>query len=539
MATLQQSPFRDFAIAVEPDSEYERATWTLGSILFDDQDCEAYGVPTHQKDQYDGRIRKDRFITFWQELCGEQAKQAADSAPDTEERAIAHLSANNVVAACEALVQGKDYRLATLVAQIGGDQAMHEQISAQVQAWNNLNVLSEMSEPIRALYSLLAGEAYMCNGTPRNHIEDKVRVFPISERFDLDWKRAFGLRLYYAISNDDPIEAAIAKFARELEDGEPKKPSGDILYALLQVYAASKGVLPAPSLAHILVPQTAAPTPLTARLSFQLYHILTIRFPLSVNLQAADTLATTFAIQLNAANEWLWAMFALLHISNPAQRQEGIQALLAYRARDIKADPPMDETWTTLSEELKIPETWIWEAKALYARAVDGDRMREANYLVRAGQWNQAHGVLKSVVGPDCVIAEEWGQLQGLLVSFKPGKEKIRDWGLGGQVYEDYLHLAFKEPEGAEKAAVLGRLLESLPTMMHDLEEEKKKKRKEKTSNDEVDRKDGDEKMRFREMVALQEISGVVGKEVLAMEEEVFLLPLSSSLAAIRTSISN
>ncbi|KAL9633114.1 MAG: hypothetical protein Q9164_004893, partial [Protoblastenia rupestris] len=392
MAILQQTPFNDFALAVEPDSDYEKAVWNLATILFDDQDCEAYGVPATQKDKYDHRIRKDRLIAFWRGLCGEEAKQAADNALNAEERAIAHLSANKVVEACDALVQGKDYRLATLVAQIGGDQGMHEQISAQIEAWRDLNVLSEMSEPIRALYSLLAGETCICEGTSGKHIEDKARVFPISERFDLDWKRAFGLRLYYAISTDAPIEAAIAKYASELESDEPRKPQQDIFYTLLQLYAASKDIIPFPALAPILAPQTSPPTPLQARLSFQLYHVLTVHFPTTTSPTAADTTTTHFATQLNDAGEWLWALFALLHLSNPPDRQQYIQALLAHHAKDIQTNTPeTDTTWNTLTHDFKIPGPWLWEVKALYARTIERDRAREANYLVKAGQLQQAH----------------------------------------------------------------------------------------------------------------------------------------------------
>ncbi|KAL9103589.1 MAG: hypothetical protein Q9163_001391 [Psora crenata] len=513
MAVPPQTPFNDYALAMQSNEGYEKAIWTLASILFDDQGCEAYGVPAAQKDKYEARIRKDRLIAFWQGLCSEEAKRAAENAPNAEERAIAQLSACKITHACEALVQGRDYRLATLVSQIGGDQVMHQQISAQIEAWKTLNVLSEMSEPIRAIYSLLAGKACICEGTLAKHIEDKVKAFAISERFNLDWKRAFGLRLYYAISIDEPIEAAITKYEGELHEDEPRKPEQDMLYTLLQLYAASKGVLPTPSLEHIFVPDTAAPTAPTARLSFQLYVALALRFPSTLNPQASDRLAITFATQLDAAGEWLWAMFALTHLTDPGLRQQYIRALLSRHAKDITADPPMEGNWSMLTKELKLPPAWIWEAKALYARAVDGDRVREANYLVKAGQWVQAHDVLKRIVGPDCVIAEEWGQLQGLLDSFKPGKEELDGWGLGGQVYADYLGLVAKDLEGQEKAALLGRLLESLPTMMHDLDEEGNKHQ--------TDEDEEKAKARFRERVALQEMSGLVGKEVLAITGEV------------------
>ena len=479
-------------------------------------------MPAPQKREFDARIRKDRLIHFWQDICEEEARKAATKASGDEERAIAYLSTHKIVEACEVLIKGRDYRLATLIAQIGGEAALHEQISTQISAWRDLNVLSEMSEPIRALYSLLAGITYICEGKQTKHVEDRARTFPISERFNLDWRRAFGLRLYYAIKTEDPIEAAVSAFAKDLEDGEPAKPGDDILWTLLQLYAASKDQLPAPSLAPMLLASNSSPSPLTLRFSFQLYHSLIIRFPSASDFTDADILALLFAIQLDAAGKWLLAMFAILHISDTTQREETIKALLNHHAKDITVESAEDEVWMTLTQQFKIPEAWIWQAKALYARTVDEDRVQECKYLIKANQWTQAHEVLKRVVGPECVIAEEWSQLQDLLESFKAGKEKINGWGLGAQIYVDFLAVVLKNVEGKKMmVTVLGSLLDSVPTILHDLEAEKKKK----TKKDPPTPEEVEEEARFREMVALREIGNVVGKQILALREQVRVSP--------------
>ena len=517
MAKLQQTPFKDMASEVQPDTEYEKSVWELASILFDDQDPEAYGIPAVQRATYDHRIRKDRLITFWEQLCDRPARQAASAATNAEERAIAHLSAHKVVEACDALIQGRDFRLATMVAQIGGDEIMREDMATQIDEWRNLNVLSEMTEPIRTLYSLLAGNTCVCEGK-KGPLEDRAKTFIISELFDLDWKRAFGLRLYYAILAEEPIEAAVVKFFNDLQSDEPKKPipwfleSGtrtpwddgkpsqreDILWGLLKLYSATKSVIPTPSIAETFAPHNTTGNPLDTRLSFQLYHALTLRFPAvpdSAPFQA-DALAWTFATQLDAAGEWLWALYALLHLHSPEQRHKAIQSHLAHHVADIRTEP---DDFSTLLEEFKIPAAWIWDAKALYARNVLRDPVSEVSYLIKAGDWEEAHEVLKKEVGPMAVIEEDWDMLRGVLDAFKPGKEEIREWGLGGQVYDDYLTLLFKKMEGKKKQECLERLVGALPMMAKGGE-------------------DG-----FRELVAVQEISGVVGKEILAMKEKVSL----------------
>ena len=518
MAEVQQTPFKDIATLVQPESIYEKTVWELASILFDDQDSESYGIPAAEKATYDNRIRKDRLVLFWEHLCQDSAKQAVNQATTAEERAIAHLSAHQVVDACDALVQGKDFRLAILVAQLGADETMRTDMEKQLEAWRSLNVLSEVTEPIRAIYSLLAGNTCVCEGK-KGPTEDHARTFVISERFNLDWKRAFGLRLFYAILAEEPIEAAVVKFADDLQADEGKKPTPwfieeespdlpwqdpnpsqreDILWGLLKLYAASKSALPTPSIAETFAPQNATGNPLDTRLSFQLYHALTCRFPTapaSAPFQA-DALAWNFATQLDSAGEWLWAMFALLHLSSAPQRHMAIQSLLAQHAADITTDPA-NEHFQVLTEELQVPADWIYEAKALFARNVEHDHVKEISYLLKAGDWEEAHEVLRKEVGPTTVIEEDWDVLHDVLEAFEPGRDFIQEWGLGGQVYEDYLSLLTGDRNAREKREILARLLGALPSMVQG------------------------GKIEFREKVAVQEISGVVGKEVLAMGEEV------------------
>ena len=518
MAKLQHTPFKNIASLVQPPSQYEQSVWELASILFDDQDSEAYGVPAALKGRYDHRIRKDRLIHFWKQQCQETAMKAVSAAPNAEERAVAHLSAHNVVEACDALAQGKNFRLATLIAQIGGDQIMRDDVTTQIAKWRELNVLSEITEPIRVLYSLLAGDTCVCEGK-KGPSEDRARTFIISERFNMDWKRAFGLRLFYAILAEDTIEAAVVKFEHDLQSDEGRKPipwfveektdvpwddskaaqREDVLWGLLKIYAASKSALPTNSLAEILAPENITGNSVDARLSFQLYHAIIARFPNISEPPKADYLARTFAAQLDSAGEWYWALFSLLHLSSHRQRHLAIQSLLVQHAEAISSDTK-SEPFQTLTEVCKIPVAWIWEAKALYARSVLQDHVQEVEFLVKARDWREAHEVLQKEVGPSAVVEQDWNTLQDVLDSFKDCKDQIAEWGMGGQVYVDYLSLV-KGVERDGKEELLLRLLGALPMMMRG------------------------GKRQLKETVAVQEISGLVGKEVLAMKEKVSRSP--------------
>ena len=510
LAQLAQLPFGTYRTSSASPMSYESSIWELAVILFDEPDVRAYNIRSSEADKYEARIRKDQLRKFWTRLCQEDSQKAADESSSHEERAIAYLSAYLKEEACDALSKGGNHRLATLVAQVGGNTSVQDIISSQLSAWRDLNVLSEMSEPIRAIYSLVAGQTCLCEGKKAQHIEDKARTFAISERFKLDWRRAFGLRLFYGLKANEPLETAITAFMEDMECEEPARPEGDALYTLLRLYAAAKSSQTLPDLRDILLPQRGFLSAIGPRLSFQLFLALRSWFPSLGDPDAADTAIKTFAVQLDSAGEWLWAVFVVLHITRASARDQSLRAILCHHAKDVTADPPFksSEAWQVLTDEFKIPATWIWQAKASYARLAEGDRVREATYLIRGSQEKQAHEVLQRFVGPQCVIGEEWSQLQGLLEAFKSCKDRIVGWSLGGQIYSDYLQLLLGRDEAKNKGSALKGLLSSLKGLLDDTEQQAR-------GRDEVDRE------LFLQSVALQEMIRTVSDDILALREKV------------------
>lgn len=490
------------AAGIQDQSDREYFVWKLAAILFDEpgSDTAIGGLPA-DKAKFDHLIRKDNLIQMWQRICIPSARKAALEARNHEERAISQLSVNNIVQACDELLLGKDYRLAILVSQIGGDRVMREDLTGQIEAWRKLNVLSEIAEPIRALYELLAGNPCVCEGK-KGPAEDRAKTFVISDRFNLDWKRAFGLRLWYGILSEETIEVAVQKYATDLETHEKRKPlpwfleektrvlwkdpdadqREDILWGLLKLFTSSKTGANLP-LSSIITPHNTAGNPLDSRLSFQLYHALSLQFPSATDNALGDQLALDFAANLDSAGEWVWAIFILLHISNSAQRQSSIQSLLSIHAAEIIPDDTSQASnaFVTLTIEFGIPEEWIWESKALHARSVSQNHVDEVHFLLLARNWEEAHDTLCRVVAPRAIIESDHDTLHQLLTSFHgEGREHIVDWDIGGGIYEDFVALVLgldveqdgrmRRVDRSEKGklAILNRLLSALPVMVQE-----------------------------------------------------------------------
>ena len=101
---------------------HERKVWKLASILFEPVgvSCAKFteGVPQKEFAALEDRIRRDAISEVWMDLTKERSLLAARDAASTEEKAIAHLSGGNIESACTALVEGRDFRRATIVSQL-------------------------------------------------------------------------------------------------------------------------------------------------------------------------------------------------------------------------------------------------------------------------------------------------------------------------------------------------------------------------------------------------------------------------------------
>lgn len=473
--------FADFSKAVVidgPAGAHEQKVWELLAVLFDEYDDIPEGMNEEEFSQHKERYRKDKLSEFWESLVRSDAEKHAQQAKTAEEKAIAHLSCHDVPEACHTLLNGLDLRLATLVALIGGDMQMREDMALQIEEWRRMDVLAEMEDPVRAIYELLAGNCGKCEGKTDGGKENKTSTFTIAKRFGLDWRRAFALRLWYGTLDDEPIEMAVAQFADALRDGfEEVKPvpwfveqgvdmgfndpeannREDILWGILKLYASSKLDLPA-NVEDILAPQNVSGNPLNARLSFQLFHLFnarrdepeparqiglptnrsgdganesflsstassTVKYEQAEDSLTAlgDSLTLTYASSLHTEKYWTTAAFVYAHVSSVELREQYIRSLLSYFSNTYEmkdGDPHFDY----LTKKLGVPRAWLYSAGALRAK-VEGNDLQQTLHLLEAGELVEAHQVLCRSVGPSSVISRDYDALREVLGGFIPTPE--------------------------------------------------------------------------------------------------------------------
>lgn len=462
------------AKAVAIDSQagaHEQHVWQLLSLLFDDADNLPADVDNEHVDVY----RKEKFSEWWKKIVWNDAQKHAQQAGSPEERAIAQLSCNDVADACHALIEGLDLRLATMVAQIGGDASMRQSMTTQLDEWRRLDMLSEMEDSHRALYELLSGNCTQAEGKAGTGKENRASTFNIASRFALDWRRAFGLRLWYGIMPEESIDLAIAQFADAVKDGkEDVKPvpwfveanvdmgwedsqaenREDLLWGILKLYASSKLDVSA-SIEDVLAPENVSGHPLNARLSFQLFQLFksrqedvseaderkvnmptaggdgeisfmsTIRASSAKDPQPEDTLVElgdkitlTYAASLHTPQHWTTAIWVYTHLSSAPMREHYIKSLLN-QFSSTYSFAETDSTYTYLTQELHVPTTWLHAAAALQAKT-EGDAVRQATHLIKAEELDEAHEVLCRKVGPEAIVSRDYDALRELMDGFVP-----------------------------------------------------------------------------------------------------------------------
>lgn len=476
----------------------EMLVWNVANVLFNDdiEDEISAGVPPQLRPRFTHRIKKDRLSKLWEGAIRQRYIYDLENISCQEERAIHLLCSHRIEEACKVLNQSRNLHLATLVAQIGRDQTIKADMADQIEVWRQNNVYSEITEPIRALYELLAGNALQSEGKLGGALEDRASTFTFTDRFDLDWFQAFGLRLWYGITEDEPIEAAVSKFLGDLASGQEAafphpshldrergtlQPGRDTVgrespvWVLLKLYSAIAGGksagIPALEFPASLLPESVSGDRLTNRLSFQLHQLLTVAIgqhdSFKVDTARADQLVWDLAGELSSGTRPEDALFVLLHLSRPMDRERAIKEALARFAylipESYNSDGTPDPFWLYLTEALQIPEAWIWVAKALYARDI-GDATGEVSCLINGKHWNDAHATFCRIVGPAAVIERDYGTLERLVLGFGETPERrVRGWASGGGIYDDFLHLA--ATRGKRDHHRLNRLVNALVAM--------------------------------------------------------------------------
>ncbi|KAL2131450.1 hypothetical protein VTI74DRAFT_5098 [Chaetomium olivicolor] len=370
------------------------SAWELASLLFDDN---GYGLPV-----------------FWKQLVTEATDRALANESGLEEKAIICLAGNRVADACGYLLAAGDFRLATLVSGIG---MQNKDIKAQLKDWRESNVLAEFSEPIRAIYELLAGNACVCAGVKGVPIENRVESFTISQRFGLDWMRSFGLRLFYTTGATPNVAEAVRSFQADIEqDKEPEPDSA--LWSLLKAFADQKFDWSDNRLGWLMTKAIYA----TGKVSFG-----------EDAAEKLDMAALSFASALTVHADWVPATFVLLQLSDSISREAAIRDHLGRHAHRIGSPRSPTSAFSSL-RKFGVPEPWIWEAKALDFRSRE-DSQQEFLALVWAQNYAEANQAFVNRVGPELVIARDFKRLFAFAQLLFKVRRKLQDWDRAAAVY--------------------------------------------------------------------------------------------------------
>ncbi|KAH8149492.1 uncharacterized protein LAJ45_06572 [Morchella importuna] len=531
--------FTELPWAQDAASQHEKSVWALASVLWDPiDDANPDGENDHRLNYMREKRRKEKLSKFLEELVEADADDHAHKASTLEETAFAHLTAHRVEQACAALLEAGDFRLATLLPMVGGDAISRELIKKQINEWRKKGVLAEIPIAIRALYELLSGNTCFSEGVKAPQ-EDAAQEFFLTQKFGLDWKRGFALKLWYGCAEEDGIGSAVSAYEREMNQWPGNVPAPlpwyhsisqsdnydilDILWGLLKIYADTKF-----NLEDALSPKSIAFSNLNYRLSWQLRTIFArkgIRDFDGGKVQflddgseeyapgpIADQVTIDFAGGLEIGGLWEWAIFVLLHLIDTDSRETAIRNVLGRHLDELVEveGPEVAKKLDFLEKNLLIPQKWIFEARALKARH-SGEHLIEAEYLLSAQAWNEAHKTVIEQVAPEAIISGDLEQLKAILAKFED-VNLVKTWGLGGQVYLDYITLVeFVQGGGStSRPVVIKTEQKGLPAKSGITDVAKRLL----VSLGSADRK------LFLQNVAIREMAGVVGSWVLKSDDE-------------------
>ncbi|XP_054715876.1 nuclear pore complex protein Nup98-Nup96-like [Uloborus diversus] len=346
----------------------------------------------------------------------------------------------------------RNFRLALLLSQAEGCFTVRKLLSCQLQNWEQNGAYKFIHHNMIMLYCLLAGFLLWEN------IYETVNCCK-----NLEWKQTLALHLWYHCTQNASIQEAVkayddsfqgtetnqkyslppypdyfdldAVIESEVDSTEAPDKIFDTCYHLLKLYCDRTHRFD-----QLLMPATYTWDHLDYRLSWFLQLSLTsLGFNISDDL--SSTLHMNFASQLESINMWHWAIFVILHHPDVEWRKKSAKDILL-RHVSLEQSSEVTEKENFLKNDLLIPESWIFEAKAIKAHSMN-KRAEEAWFLLKAGYWNKSHDIVIKHLASDAVINEDYDYLLKYLseLSLPERSCSILDWASGGQVYLDYINM--------------------------------------------------------------------------------------------------
>ena len=325
--------FRTFMTPNGGDYGFESTLWKLGAALFDKLDLR---VPPSMSagalDRIENLRRKQAVGDWLRSTVSLTVEDAVASAPSVNAQIFTLLTGNQVERACHLAMEAHNFKLASLIAQIGGSAEFRRDVAGQLIVWRESIADAWIDDGIRKIYALMAGDVTVIQASTSTDPFQKASELRIDD--GLDWKRTFGLQLWYGNYLEDTLLASVDAFEARTGTTQPKpwylegalKKKGspwatrnetDALFELIKL-----SVDPAYCLENVLNPRGYAPSPLDHRCVWHVYMLLSRGLQVSdfssdAASFAASAVTASYAAQLEALGMYEHAVFVLLHLEDP------------------------------------------------------------------------------------------------------------------------------------------------------------------------------------------------------------------------------
>ena len=221
--------FASFAsLFPQNDRSYEALLFRLGQALFDPVELRL--SPTISVDIRNRvlSLRRKTALSKWLQdaVAASVERDLVESSAGEygwAKAVFALLTGNQVEKACDAATDAGNVKLATLLSQAGGDNEFKEDLKAQLKLWREQRIDVHVDESVRKVYALLAGIVDVLEGSKGTGLE---RCPDTQMTKDLDWKRVFGLHLWFSQPLDAPIASAFEAYdeARKADASNVAQP---------------------------------------------------------------------------------------------------------------------------------------------------------------------------------------------------------------------------------------------------------------------------------------------------------------------------
>lgn len=360
-----------------------KSLWQLLSILYDNNET--------FKDVDIGRLSR------W--LDSEVHELTQNTQGTALEKIWQLVSCHDLHTAYNLALKSNNVHLALLVSLLG-ETASKESLKAdaerQLSDWETSHAVNSIPLSVLRIWEVAAGKV------------------PTSARFT--WKQWLGLQFWYC--EERTVERAIQALPRTYS--ALKEPE----LVFLECFAGKKQL-------------RTAVNELDSMEGFLCLQAMLTNRPSAVmaDLKCLDNVCAKLATLLDQAGDAVGAIYTGLHISDTKLALKTVRSILQKGSTTICLPP-----------DFGVPEEFLNESRANQV-ARQGQFTAQAEYLLRAGLFNDAHKVIVSEAAPNAVLSGSMPQLVDILESLEKAKDKVKRWEFGGNVYLTYARALSQEPD--------------------------------------------------------------------------------------------